>query len=563
MARPERWAETTIGAICSLTNGMVFKPSDWSEAGLPIVRIQNLNNPDAPFNYYDGPVEDRFLIKNGDLVFAWSGTPGTSFGAHIWHGPDAVLNQHIFKLDFDRSGVDPNYFRYAINQTLDEQMSKAHGGVGLRHVTRHAFSSTSLPLPPFGEQVRLADTVAKLRTQVSKCRNGLLDISRLVPTARQAVLQAAFDGDLTRSWRSSNQAIETVEQLLARVPAPEQGQGGRKATTRLIQGRAGISVNAPNVTLPDGWRWISLLRLARQETGHTPSRRNPEYWDGDIDWLGIKDASAHHGSLVTSTLQRITPEGLKNSSARLLPTGTVCLSRTASVGYVTILGAEMATSQDFATWTCGGALLPEYLMYALMSEGPAIKRFGGGSVHTTIYFPEIRAFHIRLAPLAEQAAIISAIRHAFSKIDQIILGADKSVRLTEMLERQIMTRAFQGSLTGPEPGDGSAADLLSRLRPPVISQGSRSQGAKSKRKPTMVKSLQQVLQDASDWLPAQEVFRRCGIASGADTDTIEQVYAELRVIDQAKRLLVKPIVDSKGRKVQDCIRLASDVDAIG
>ena len=97
--------------------------------------------------------------------------------------------------------------------------------------------------------------------------------------------------------------------------------------------------------------------------------------------------------------------------ASCLP-GPVCLTRTASVGYVTILAQLMATSQDFATWTCTEALLPEYLMFSLMAEGDDIRKFGMGSTHTTIYFPEIRAFHIALPPVAEQQQIVDRDQHA-------------------------------------------------------------------------------------------------------------------------------------------------------
>ena len=83
---PQHWATIPIGDICELINGRAFKPSEWSETGLPIVRIQNLNKATATFNYFDGPIEDRHSVKDGDLLFAWSGTPGTSFGAHLWDG---------------------------------------------------------------------------------------------------------------------------------------------------------------------------------------------------------------------------------------------------------------------------------------------------------------------------------------------------------------------------------------------------------------------------------------------------------------------------------------------
>lgn len=98
---PGNWCWTRIEKLCSLSNGKAFKPMDWSETGIPIVRIQNLNNSKAEYNLYSGIVEDKFRLCGGELLFAWSGTPGTSFGAHIWWGKEAVLNQHIFRVDFD------------------------------------------------------------------------------------------------------------------------------------------------------------------------------------------------------------------------------------------------------------------------------------------------------------------------------------------------------------------------------------------------------------------------------------------------------------------------------
>jgi len=84
------WSRVRLGDICEAVNGRAFKTSEWTESGLPIIRIQNLRDKDAPFNYFGGEVEDRHIISDGDLMFAWSGTPGTSFGAFLWQGPRGV-----------------------------------------------------------------------------------------------------------------------------------------------------------------------------------------------------------------------------------------------------------------------------------------------------------------------------------------------------------------------------------------------------------------------------------------------------------------------------------------
>src|ERR1700738_4640666 len=104
---PPGWALARVADLVTLVNGFAFTPSHWKREGLPIVRIQNLNNPDAPFNYCSDDIPEKFRIRTGDLLFAWSGTPGTSFGAHIWRGGDAWLNQHIFKVVFPHDILDP------------------------------------------------------------------------------------------------------------------------------------------------------------------------------------------------------------------------------------------------------------------------------------------------------------------------------------------------------------------------------------------------------------------------------------------------------------------------
>jgi type I restriction enzyme S subunit len=150
-----------FGSTCTLQNGRAFKPSEWSEIGTPIVRIQNLNDESKSFNYCNFEVEERFHIQTGDLLFSWSGTPGTSFGAFFWNRGKGFLNQHIFRVDVDESKVDKNYLRYAINSKLKFIIDQAHGGVGLKHITKGKLEATEIPLPPLAEQKRIADILDK------------------------------------------------------------------------------------------------------------------------------------------------------------------------------------------------------------------------------------------------------------------------------------------------------------------------------------------------------------------------------------------------------------------
>jgi len=160
---PNNWKWIEIGDQLELLNGMAFKPTDWIKDGLRIVRIQNLNNPTAPFNFCNPEMaRERSLIDNGSFLISWSGTPGTSFGAFIWDRGSAVLNQHIFRCDYKTKAFVPAFLRLAINGRLDEMIAKAHGGVGLQHITKGKLEALLIPLPPLAEQHRIVAKVDEL-----------------------------------------------------------------------------------------------------------------------------------------------------------------------------------------------------------------------------------------------------------------------------------------------------------------------------------------------------------------------------------------------------------------
>lgn len=160
---PGNWRWICIGDQLDLLNGVAFKPSDWISNGIRIVRIQNLNNPSAPFNHCaPEKARERSLINDGSFLISWSGTPGTSFGAFIWNRGPAVLNQHIFRCDFKTDLFYPQFLQLAINGRLDEMIDKAHGGVGLQHITKGKLEAMLIPLPPLSEQYRIVAKVDEL-----------------------------------------------------------------------------------------------------------------------------------------------------------------------------------------------------------------------------------------------------------------------------------------------------------------------------------------------------------------------------------------------------------------
>ncbi len=225
--------------------------------------------------------------------------------------------------------------------------------------------------------------------------------------------------------------------------------GGRSASLRHIMGQMALAVGMPKMGAPRGWRWVALTDVARLESGHTPSRKHREYWGGEVPWLSIRDAKAHHAGTIHDTIEHTNELGIANSSARILPAGTVCLSRTASVGYVVIMGRPMATSQDFVNWVCSKQLEPRFLQYLLIFEGPSLSRFSSGAVHQTIYFPEVKAFHACLPSLEEQRRIVAVLDEVFAAIATATAKLNAQLGLMGDLKQSFLMRAFSGHLLDP------------------------------------------------------------------------------------------------------------------
>lgn len=229
---------------------------------------------------------------------------------------------------------------------------------------------------------------------------------------------------------------------------------GRKAAKDIRPGNMALSVGNPKLDIPNGWIWADLGEIATMATGHTPSRNYPEYWGGDIPWISVKDARPFHSKTIFSTNENTNDLGISKSAAVVLPKGTVCLSRTGSIGYSIILGKEMATSQGFINWICSFGLLPRYLQLLFVAENTFLHTISEGVAHTTIYFPEAKAFHIALPPLAEQHRIVEKIEELFLELDKGIETLKTAKQQLKVYRQAVLKYAFEGKLTNPNIKEG-------------------------------------------------------------------------------------------------------------
>ncbi len=157
-----------LGDVATYINGYAFKPEDRGSEGIPIIRIQDLTGNAYDLGFYDGKYPEKIEINNGDVLISWS----ASLGVYVWNRGKALLNQHIFKVEFDKGDVDKNYFVYAVKYKLDEMASKTHGAT-MKHIVKKDFDATQIPFPSLQVQAEIALKLDKV-AHVIEARNGEL-----------------------------------------------------------------------------------------------------------------------------------------------------------------------------------------------------------------------------------------------------------------------------------------------------------------------------------------------------------------------------------------------------
>ena len=167
--------EKRLGEIATYVNGYAFKPSDRGTKGLPIVRIQDLTGNSYNLGYYDGIYPEKIEINNGDILISWSG----SLGIYIWNRGKALLNQHIFKVVFDKGDVSKQYFVFAVQYKLQEMITKTHGAT-MKHIVKKDFDNTLIPFPTPEIQREIADILSKVNVIISARQKQIKMLDKLI-----------------------------------------------------------------------------------------------------------------------------------------------------------------------------------------------------------------------------------------------------------------------------------------------------------------------------------------------------------------------------------------------
>ena len=454
---PPAWESVHIGDAMALVNGRAFKPTEWSTTGVPIVRIQNLNDPNAHYNYCSFAVARKFYIDSGDLLLSWSGTPGTSFGAFVWNGGPAVLNQHIFRCEPRADAFFVPFLRLAINARLSMMIERAHGGVGLRHITKGKLQGLRIALPPLIEQHRIVAKVDELMKLIDLLDDAREKAEELRSAARDSALDALRNADTINevkdAWTRITERMEelftapadlaplreAVLQLGVRGRLESQDSGDEPASrsieqieeerSRLVQVKKigkqkpvpPLDSSATAIELPPGWTWTCTAALGILNPRNVadddvmvsfcPMPAIPtDYWQEvareSRRWGDIKKGYTHfaEGDVVVA---KITPCFQNRKS---------CVMTGLEAG----IGA--GTTELHVVRIIANRVVPQYLLLFYMS--PKFIQFGVEKMTGTAgqqrvpreYFAHTP---LPLPPLAEQHRIVAKVDELMELIDRL------------------------------------------------------------------------------------------------------------------------------------------------
>ncbi len=458
---PDGWKVTTLEGLIS--EGGLFCDGDWVESKDqdPNGDVRLIQLADIGVAFYRDR-SDRYLtserasalsctfLQRGDILVARM--PDPLGRACLFPGDKlrAVTVVDVAVIRPNNPEVDSRWLMHRINSmAFRNAVASLQSGSTRLRISRRNLSRIAFPLPPLAQQLAVVDELEKQFSRLDEAVANLQRVKANLKRYKASVLKAAVEGRLVETEatlaRREGRPYESAQALIAKTPTPPRPNRFNSRTGDVILGHGALAVGIPPTQVPEGWQWVNLVEIAKMETGHTPSRGHPEWWDGDVPWIGIADARDHHERSILKTIQYTNSEGLANSAARLLPAGTVCVSRTASVGYVVVMGKPMATSQDFVNWVPTIAVTSDWLRVVFTADRDALIRFGKGSVHKTIYFPEWLSASIALPPQAEQARIVAEVDRHLSIIHEVEAEVDANLKRAQALQQATLSKMFSGT----------------------------------------------------------------------------------------------------------------------
>ena len=409
---PEGWEVSKLKYLGRYVNGYPFKPDDWGDEGKPIIRIQDLTGSNDSPNYYDGDIDAKYHIKNGDILVSWAAT----LDAFIWNKGDGLLNQHIFKAIPQEEKITSYFFFWMIKEAMQNMNNDNKHGIFMQHVTLDVFNNFSVPLPPLSEQKRIA---TYLFQKISEA-DIMLDDTLSSITGYKKLKQAVITQAVTKGVRGEREMKDSGVEWIGEIPVEWRKTQLRHCATIKSGITLGKSYSKDTVLIERPY-----LRVANVQGGY----------------VDLKDLA---------TIEVTPDEDLKYR----LHSGDVLMTEGGDrdkLGRGCVWHGEIEPclhqNHVFAVQTNETILLPEFLEYLTASD-VGRSYFDVTAIKTTnlacTSSSKVLAFTIPLPPIEEQIEIVSFIKKRSLELNKLIMKKELLVQELESYKKSLIYEVVTG-----------------------------------------------------------------------------------------------------------------------
>ena len=351
-----KWEKVKLGKYVEILSGFAFKSKDFLNCGVPVIKIKNITQEGVTLedvSYISKELADKnekYHLNYNDILIALTGSHINQMSsvvgriARIKYHEDSLLNQRVGKVFAKDSKLcDIDYVYYFLSQDYIKisLASKAGGAANQANISPNDVKSLTVRWPDIETQHRIADILSAYDDLIENNQRQI----KLLEEAAQRLYKEWF--------------------VDLRFPGHEN--------TKIVDG------------VPEGWRVASIADICDTVGGGTPSTKIQSYYEkGDILWVTPTDITRNFSLALLDTEKKITPEGLKNSSAKMLPAETILMTSRASVGFFGMCKYEVCTNQGFISCIPKRENLQMYLLFNLKSRVEEIRQKAGGSTYLEI-----------------------------------------------------------------------------------------------------------------------------------------------------------------------------------
>lgn len=539
---PIGWCKSKIKDIFSI------------EYGRSLVRdFRNENGP-YPVIGSSGIVgyHDSYLVEGPSVVIGRKGSVGSI----------TLLKDSSWPIDtvyFVQSPVQIN-IKFVYYQLLTLRLEELDRSTTIPGLNRNDLYNVDFLLCPESEQNLIVEKLEELLSDLDKGVAELKTAQEKLNQYRQTLLKSAVEGTLTKEWREekAHKITETGEQLLARILKERRARWEKQKIEEFGSKGQTPPKNwkdkypepiAPDTSelpkLPEGWVWACIDQLVEIGTGVTPLKSRSDYYKGgNVPWI---TSGAVNDEVVTSSNSYITETALEECGLTTYPIGTLLVAMYGegkTRGKCSELRIPATINQALAALVFNGVSekIKDFIKIVLMNDYQKMRSRASGAAQPNLNLLIMRSLCVPLPSIEEQTTINNIVNQKKKEIDLQSLSIDSTEHMLNEQRKNILKDAFSGKLVEQNINDEPVSVLLERIKFERQARDNLPKPKKPKKvkeKSISMKTLSEVLKAKGEWVSAQDAFEACGVGKDTDTDRIEEIYAELRLLDKAGKLLTK------------------------